>query len=111
MKFGYQMQQFLAARSALMLPHPGGESESIAGAFHACSRGLHDLNKESLDDTTRERVKIVEQIIDTTGLSDPDGRGLSAVKADSLTEDQRFELSRVIDDLANYFHMEFWSKA
>ena len=109
MKFSYQTEKFSVARSALMLPHPRGESESIASAFHACSLGLHDLNIDSLDDNARDWVSQIKAFIDTTDLSDPDDRGLWAVKADLLTEEQKFELSRVVDELACYFRQEFWS--
>jgi hypothetical protein len=109
MKFGYQLEKFSAARSALMLPHPRGESESIASAFHACSLGLHGLELDSLDDNVRDWIRKVEAFMDTAGLSNPDGRGLWVIKADSLTEEQKFELSRVVDELAHYFDREFWS--
>ena len=92
-----------------MLPHPRGESESIAHAFRSCSLGLHDLDRESLDDNARDWVRTIEKLMDTTGLSDPDGRGLWAVKAESLKEDQKFQLSRVVDELAHYFDRKFWS--
>ena len=106
---GYQWEKFSSARSALMLPHPRGESESIAIAFHECHHALHTLNRELLDDTVRDWIQKVEDFMDTDGLLDPDGRGLWTVKADLLTEEQRFELSNTIDELASYFSREFWS--
>ncbi len=106
MKFSYQSEKFSSARSALMLPHPNGEAASIAAAFHQCSLGLHQLYEKDLDDNARSWTEKLRELMDTSGLVDPDGRGLWAVKAASLTVDQKFELSRVVDELAHWFHCE-----
>lgn len=109
MKFAYQSEKLSQARSALMLPHPRGQDQSIASAFDACNAGFHDLDRDVLDDNARDWVRKIEDLMDTTGLTDPDGLGLWLVKAASLTEDQLFELSRTVDELAHYFDREFWS--
>jgi hypothetical protein len=108
MKFGYQSEKFSAARSALMLPHPRGESESIAMAFHACYLGLRDLDRDCLGENARDWVLQIEALMDTTGLSSSDSSGLWAVKANLLTEEQKSEFSRAVDELADYFCIEFW---
>lgn len=111
-RFSYQKKQFSAARSSLMLPHPEGEAASIASAFYECSRGLHTLDEQELDDSVRYSLTKVKELMDTSGLAnpaDPDQRGLWMVKADSLTEEQKFDLSRAVDELAHWFEMEFWS--
>lgn len=90
-----------------MLPHPRGESDSIANAFHECSLALHRFDKSTVDDTARGWLDELEQLMDTTGLQDPTGsRGLWAVKADSFTVDDMIELSRIIDELAHWFSSE-----
>ena len=109
MKYGYQMEKFAAARSALMLPHHQPEGECIAAAFHACSLGMKDLDVMGLDDEGKRKIRILETLMDTTGIQDPSGRGTWAIKAEQLTSDQKEELSHVIDDLAAHFSMEFWS--
>ena len=53
-KFAYPAEKLSAARRILMIPHPRGEAESIANAFHECSLGLHDLKRNELDDKARE---------------------------------------------------------
>lgn len=106
MKFPYQAEKFSAARSCLMLPHPKGEAESIAHAFHECHLGLHDLRRDNLDDNARNWLAKLEALMDTTGLEDPSGRGLWAVKAERLTVDEKLELSRVVDELAAWFDMQ-----
>lgn len=110
MKYGYQMQKFSQARQCLMLPHPMGEARSIAHAFDHCNHGLGELRDlEELDEDKRNSIQKLKGLMDTSGLNDPNGRGTWEVKAEKLTEAQRFELSRVIDDLADFFHREFWS--
>ena len=109
MKFLYQAEKFSEARSLLMLPHPEGEVASIASAFHECSLGLHNLNEQELDDTARGWGAKLKELMDTSGLTDPDGRGLWEVKAASLTNEEKFELSGVIVELAGWFDRHFWS--
>lgn len=109
MKFPYQAEKFSVARSSLMIPHPKGETESIVGAFHECSLGLHELNKKELDDNAKGWIAKLKDLMDTSGLTDPDGRGLWAVKAASLTTEQKFELSHVVDELAHWFDRHFWN--
>lgn len=111
MKFAYQAEKFSVARSLLMLPHPNGEADSIASAFHECSLGLHQLDEQDLDDSARDWIATLKELMDTTGLMDPDGRGLWTVKASSLTVEQQFELSNVVNELASWFAREFWSES
>jgi hypothetical protein len=110
MKFAYQSEKFSVARSCLMLPHTRGEAESIASAFHECSLGLHQLDLNSVSDDARSWIRRLNEFMDTRGLSDPNKAGLWSIKAESLTTDEQIELSRIVDELANYFHREFWSE-
>lgn len=109
MKFAYQAEKLSAARSSLMLPHPQGEAQSIAHAFHECSLGLHELNEDQLDDNARSWVRRLKELMSTDGLRDPDGRGLWAVKAEDLGVDEKYELSRIVDELAHWFGRRFWT--
>lgn len=106
MKFGYQSEKFATARRALMLPHSRGEHSSIADAFHECSLGLHGLDRTALDDDSRRWLDSLERLMDTTGLSDPNGEGLWTVKARTLTVDDKLELSRIVDELAFWFRRD-----
>lgn len=103
MDFSYPSEKFYMARRHLMLPHPQGEAESIMHAFHECSLGLHDVRRENLDDDARRWLGTLDRLMDTSGLEDPAGIGLWIIKAEKLTVDEKFELSRAIDELANWF--------
>lgn len=92
-----------------MPPHPAGEAASIASAFRECYLGLHTLEEEALDDSARRYLAKLKELMDTTGLSDSDERGRWMVKADSLSEEQKGDLSRAIDELASWFERESWS--
>lgn len=108
MDFGYQSEKFSVARRALMLPHPHGEDASIASAFFECSLGLTDLDRSKLDDNATAWIRRLEKLMDNTGLSDPAGNGLHALKAQKLSIDEKLELSRIVDELAHWFHRKFW---
>ncbi len=103
MKFAYPAEKFQGARRALMLPFPGGMVDAIAGAFHECSLGLHDIRDDDLESEALAWVRQLRDLMDTTGLEDSTGRGLWVVKAERLNEEQLFSLSRVVDELANWF--------
>jgi len=108
MRFAYQTEKLSAARRILMLPHSHGEAQSIAAAFHECSLGIKDLKTDDLDDDVRDWLRKLDALMDTSGIEDNSGRGTYLLKAEQLTEEQMFELSRIIDELANWFHREFW---
>ncbi len=103
MQFRYQGEKLSSARRSLMLPHPRGEAESIFHAFQNCSLGFQDLRDEDLDDDARGWVAKINELMDTTGIDDPESRGTWLLKAELLTEDQRIELSSAIDELAHWF--------
>lgn len=102
--FNDQSEKFAAARHALMLPHPKGEEQSIADAFFECSLGLEELNRRTLSVDVLEWITRLENLMNTEGLSDPNKEGLYKVKAKNLTLDEKIELSRIIDELAFWFH-------
>ena len=108
MNFSYQAEKFSAARRSLMLPHVKGEAQSIASAFHECSLGLLDLPTDDLDEYVRDWLNQLKDLMDTSGIDDTSGLGNWALKAEQMTADQKFELSRVIDELADWFEREFW---
>lgn len=101
--FPYAAEKFAAARRALMIPHTRGEASSIASALHECSLGLSEIIPDDLDDDARTWVRRIEEFMDTTGIDDPTGRGTLEIKAESLGEKEKFDLSRAIDELAFWF--------
>lgn len=107
-QYRYQSKKFSAARRSLMLPHPRGEAESIASAFREISFGLDNLDEGELDEAARNWVEKIKELMDATGIDDPTDRGQLSIKAEQLTEDQKFELSRVLDELAHWFDRRFW---
>jgi hypothetical protein len=110
MKNSYPLEKLSAARHILMLPHPNGEEESIMHAFHECSLGLKNIDKDTLDASQRQWVIALEKLMNTDGLEDPFGKGLLRVKAEALTESDKFELSRVVDGLATSLDRDFFDK-
>jgi len=102
MKHEYVSEKFAIARKSLMLPHPDGDTKSIVYAFFECSLSLRTLNQYDLDDGARTSLRKLKELMDTTGLDDPLGRGLYTVKAERLSLDQKAELSREVDYLASW---------
>lgn len=111
MKYVYQAETFSTARRALMLPHPRGEQDSIARALHECRLGLRDLDKDALDENARGRVRRLEALMAAAGISDTDHVGAGAVEASELSLQEKFELSRIIDELAYWFRQKCLSSA
>lgn len=103
MKYSYQVEKFSGARRALMLPHPNGEDASIAHAFNSCHLGLIDLDRSGLDSDTKAWVARLEEFMDSSGLPDPDAIGTNRVKARLMSNDEKYELSRIVDELAHWF--------
>ena len=101
--YSYQAKCFSAARRALMLPHEKGEAQSIASAFLECMKCLHELDRSGLEESARDAVRVVDRLIDTAGIDDPDKVGTFVLRAERLTRQERHELSRVVDELAHWF--------
>lgn len=104
MKFGYQAEKLSQARSALMLPHRGGEALSVAECFEFCNRAFHQFDASGLDDNARDWIETIQGFMDTTGIDTPNGRWL--VKASKLTDDEKYELANAVDQLADWFDRE-----
>jgi hypothetical protein len=103
MRYSYQSEKLSKARSCLMLPHSSGEAALIAQAFHECSLGLHDLDRDNTDDHVRNWLSQLDELMDTSGPENSDQKGLWHVKACELSIDQKLQLSGIIDELAHWF--------
>jgi molybdopterin-binding protein len=87
-----------------MLPRPGREAHAIVAAFSECSLGLERLDRSGLDFNASSWVQRLEDQMNTTGAADPSGRdGLWLVKARTFGVDEQAELTRIIDELAEWF--------
>lgn len=103
MSYEYAASKLSTARRILMLPHPQGEIDSIASAFHEISLGLHDIDRSALDESARGWVQILDEIMDTAGLSDPGKVGLWTVKARTLNDLELLDFSMAVDELQHWF--------
>jgi hypothetical protein len=110
MKFRYPSEKLLDARRSLMLPHPEGEAQSIADAFSICRRGFDHLNPDDLDDDARRWFTKLGELMDTSGVQDPEGRGTFVVKASGFSLEQRRELSDAVDQLTEWLESAFWER-
>jgi hypothetical protein len=91
-----------------MLPHTMGEAQSIAEAFHNCHLAFHRFDESSLDDRARSLVLKIKGFMDTGGIDDSTGVGTWVLKAKSLNNDEKLELSNAVDELASWFNRKFW---
>ncbi|WP_249584362.1 hypothetical protein [Pseudomonas viridiflava] len=103
MSFSYAAEKFASARSALMLPHPNGEDQSIATAFFECRQGLDQFDRTKFDDTSSIWIRQLDQLMSIDGLEDPDRQGMFLVKARKLSVDDQIQLSNVVDELQFWF--------
>ena len=90
MDFMYQAQKFSQARSCLMLPHSRGEAASIAEALRECNLGMHDLDRNELDDNARSAIFKLEEFMDSDRVA-------------QFSNDEMLGFSHVIDELADWF--------
>jgi hypothetical protein len=98
--FCYAMEKFTMARRSLMLPHPLGEAAAIGSAVHEYHLGLHHLPEEELDESTRERIQRLKELIDITRMEEAE-----------LSLLQKSELSDLVDELAEVFTRQFYHRA
>ncbi|MFM9914968.1 MAG: hypothetical protein ACKVOX_04095 [Rhizobacter sp.] len=103
MSYVYPAEKFSAARRALMPSENQGLDESVVRAFHECRAGLHRMNRSKLDENARSWIYALECFMDTEGLSVPAGESAWTVKAKSLTPEEKLEISRLVDELAQWF--------
>ena len=107
-RFVYQSEKLAAARQCLMLPHPKGEADSIACAFSECSLAFRNFDVQAVQsDDARKCIETIQQMMNTTGINDPEGRGKYFIKAEQLSVTERSELSIAVDELAYWFRREF----
>ena len=107
-QYAYPAEKLHQARHTLMAPHPGGEAASFAGAFELCGRCRNELDQVD-DDQACHWIETIRKIMDTSGLDDPEHRGLFIVRAEQLTLDEKTEFSRVVDELASWVNEKFYS--
>lgn len=105
-RFSYAAEKLGVARSTLMLPHPRGEAASITDAFLLCEMGLKGIPLDELDDDARDWVVALEELMDTTGVDGPPGRETWRLWAETFSEEEKREVSRVVDELADWFRRE-----
>lgn len=101
-KYMYPTEKLNAARRILMLPHPGGEARSLAGAFHECSLGLKGFSDEDFDSHSQTWFRTIRETMDTTGVEDPSGEGTWLRRAKSLDVDQKAAFASAVDELADW---------
>lgn len=103
MSYSYPAEKFSSAREALTVPHPDGEHEALGRAFLECRLGLHRMNRAKLPDDIRTGIHQLECFMDTTGFVDADGEGAWVHMLRSRSADDRAEVARLIDMLAQWF--------
>ena len=109
--FAYQSQRLNQARSSLMLPHPRGEEQSIADALHSCSLAFNKLNMAQVPDlNATDWIQKIRDYMDTTGVTDQTSEGTFVHKARQMTQDERMEFSRIVNDLAHWFDHEYYGR-
>ena len=80
-----------------------GEAESIVSAFAECDRGIKDVDQGGLDEHAWEWLGKLKALMNTDGLELEFGKALWTLKAERLSEDEKSELSDVVNSLADWF--------
>jgi hypothetical protein len=95
LKFGHQAEVLSRARRCLMPPHSSGIDAAISEAFRECALAFHLMDESALDDNASGWVAKIKALM---------------VIAHSLSTDEQLELSRTVDELADWFAREEWDK-
>ena len=103
MSYSFPAEKFSLARDALMQPHPDGQHAALEAALIECRVGLHRMNRSKLDSTTRSQIFTLEGFMDSTGFSAVDGESAWTVRLKGLSDQERSEIFRLVDELANFF--------
>ncbi len=106
-RYAYPAEKLAAARRILMAPHPKGEADSFGHSFFECDLGLRDVRPADLDDSAQSWVSTIRRLMDTTGIDDPQGRGTSFLKAERLSIDDKYQFSKAVYEVADWFHERF----
>lgn len=102
--FMYAAEKLDAARRSLMLPHPRGEAQSLANAFHECMLGLGGVRLDDLDENARSWLRTIRETSDTEGIEDPTGqKGTWYIKAERLKDDEKQAFAHAVDELSHWF--------
>lgn len=100
--FEYARQKLDQARSSLMGPN-GADAD--AGRFADAFLMISPLMPEDVADLPEPASDYwakISRFMDTSGLVDPDDRGLNAVRAAAMSHDERLEFARNVDELASW---------
>jgi hypothetical protein len=104
----FAAEKLSRARHALMLPHTRGDAEDIADAFLFCSSAFELLATVNLDDRERSLFATIHKLSDTSGIENNGTDGVLMIRAARLTLDEKLELSRAVDELANRLERRYW---
>lgn len=103
MSYSFPAEKFAVAREALMQPHPDGQHAALEAALIECRVGLHRMNRSKLEASIRSQIFTLEGFMDSTGFSAVDGDSAWAVRLKGLSDEERSEIFRLVDGLANFF--------
>lgn len=108
MEFRPQVERFASARRCLMLPHPDGDAAAISKCFVACHAGLRSLRRGLLEPTAQQWLEQLEQLMSTETIEGDSESERLHKRAQQLSAEEQSDLSRLVDELANWFvaHLE-----
>lgn len=108
MEFRPQVERFASARRCLMLPHPDGDAAAISKCFVACHAGLRSLRRGLLDAHAQQWLEQLEQLMSTETIEANSDSERLQKRAQQLSAEEQSDLSRLVDELANWFaaHVE-----
>lgn len=101
--YDYAAQSFGRARIDLMLPHSRGEAESIGLALGRCFEGLGDVVVEDLDDESRQSIRLLRELMDTSDVNVHGEMSTYELRARAFGNDQKILLRNAVDQLATKF--------
>lgn len=103
MPYSYAAEQFKEADRLLHTSHPQGEAYSMGAALKACSLGVAEVHRSGIDPEAQSSFRMIEFMIDSSGLAEADPLEAWISKAGSFGPSQVAKLSEHISDVLSWF--------
>jgi hypothetical protein len=103
MPYSHAAEQFKEANRLLYTEHPQGHAYSMGAALKACSLGMAEVHRSGIDPDAQSSFRMIEFMIDSSGLAETDPLDVWVSKAGRFEADQAAKLSEHIIDVLSWF--------
>ncbi|WP_296187827.1 hypothetical protein [Pseudomonas sp. UBA1879] len=103
MPFDSAIKHFIDASHMLHAKHPLGQAFAMGGALRACAMGIATVRRGELEADAQASFRMVEYMIESSGLSHADPLDIWISKAGAFEPDQMQKLSDLVNEVLAWF--------